>query len=193
MKRLAIVLAASAALTAGCSSTPPPRYYNLSPEAAKVTATTGPSVSVHATVPDKLDRPQLVVTVDTHQLSVLDQHRWAEPLGGEIGRVVAENLSRATGNPRISAYPQGTSLDADYRVLLDIQRFSGRLDGEVAVDALWSVRAARGGGELASGRSSAQDSAGKSYDTLIAAYNRALAKISDDIAAQVRTLPPVKR
>lgn len=192
MKQLAIVLAASAALSAGCSSTPPPHYYNLSPQAAQLGTKAGPSVSVHTTIPDKLDRPQLVVTVNTNEVAILEQHRWAEPLAGEIGRVIAANLSRATGNPRIAAYPQGTSLNADYRVLVDIQRFSGKLDGEVAVEALWSVRAARGG-ELGSGRASAQDSAGKSYETLVAAYDRALAKISGDIAAQVKALPPVKR
>lgn len=192
MKRLVIVLAASAALTAGCSSTPPPHYYNLSPQAAQLGTAAGPAVSVHTTIPDKLDRPQFVVTVNTNEVAILEQHRWAEPLDGEIGRVIAENLSRATGNPRIAAYPQGTSLNADYRVLVDIQRFSGKLDGEVAVEALWSVRAAKGG-ELASGRSSAQDSAGKSYDTLVAAYDRALAKISGDIAGRVKALPPVKR
>ena len=192
MKQLAIVLAASAALTAGCSSTPPPHYYHLSPQAAQVGTTAGPSVSVHTTIPEKLDRPQLVVTVNTNEVAILEQHRWAEPLAGEIGRVVAANLSRATGNPRIAAYPQGTSLNADYRVLVDIQRFSGKLDGEVAVEALWSVRAAQGG-ERSSGRASAQESAGKGYDTLVAAYDRALAKISYDIAAQVKALPPVKR
>jgi len=192
MKRFVIVLAVTAALTAACSSTPPPRYYNLSPQAAQVGTTAGPSVSVHTTVPDTLDRPQLVVTVNTNEVAILEQHRWAEPLAGEIGRAIAANLSRATGNPRIAAYPQATSLNADYRVLVDIQRFSGKLDGEVAVEALWSVRATQGG-ERSSGRTSAQESAGKTYDTLVAAYDRALAKISDDIAAQLKALPPVKR
>jgi uncharacterized lipoprotein YmbA len=188
-----VVALATLMLLAACSSTPPPHYYTLSPEAPKTAGASGPSVSVHATVPDKLDRPQLVVTVNTNEVAILEQHRWAESLEGEIGRVIAGNLSRTTGNPRIAAYPQGTSLNADYRVLVDIQRFSGKLEGEVAVDALWSVRAAKGGAELHAGRSSAQDSAGKSYDTLVAAYNRALAKISGEIAAQVRTLPTVKR
>jgi len=189
MKRFAIVLAASAALTAACSSTPPPHYYNLSPQAAQLGTTAGPSVSVHTTIPDKLDRPQLVVTVNTNEVAILEQR---EPLAGEIGRVIAANLSRATGNPRIAAYPQSTSLNADYRVLVDIQRFSGKLDGEVSVEALWSVRTAQGG-ERSSGRASAQDSAGKTYDTLVAAYDRALAKISDAIAAQIKALPAVKR
>jgi len=77
-------------------------------------------------------------------------------------------------------------------VLVDIQRFAGRLDGEVEVEALWSVRAAQGG-VLHRGRSSARETAGKTYDTLVAAYNRALAKISGDIAPALKSLPPPKR
>jgi uncharacterized lipoprotein YmbA len=192
MKRLAIVLAASAALTAGCSSTPPPHFYSLSPAAAQTAARPGPAVSVTASVPDMLDRPQFVVAVSANEVSLLEQHRWAGPLAGEIGRTIAQNLSRATGNPYVLAYPQAGSLSADYRVMVDIQRFSGKLDGEVEVEALWSVRAAQGS-VLHSGRASARETSGKTYDTLVAAYNRALGKISSEIAPTVKALPPVKR
>ena len=133
-----------------------------------------------------------MVAVSANEVSLLEQHRWAGPLAGEIGRTIAQNLSRATGNPYVLAYPQAGSLSADYRVMVDIQRFSGKLDGEVEVEALWSVRAAQGS-VLHSGRASARETSGKTYDTLVAAYNRALGKISAEIAPTVKALPPVKR
>jgi len=192
MKRVVIAIAAGAALAAGCSSTPPPHFYTLSPEVAQAGAAPGPSVSVTAGIPDALDRPQFVVVVNANEVAILEQQRWAGPLAGEIGRTIAQNISRATGNPNVGAYPQGNAPSADYRVLVDIQRFAGRLDGEVEVEALWSVRAAQGG-VLHRGRSSARETAGKTYDTLVAAYNRALAKISGDIAPALKSLPPPKR
>jgi len=191
MKQVFVALAASAALVAGCSSTPPPHYYTLSPELQPAAAAPGPSVSVTASIPDMLDRPQFVVVVNTNEVAILEQHRWAGPLAGEVGRAIAGNLSRATGNPNVAATSQSTGRNADYRVLVDIQRFAGRLDGDVDVEALWNVRAAQGG-VLRSGRSSARETAGKTYDTLVAAYNRALAKLSAEIAPALTSLPPAK-
>ena len=190
MKWFAIT--ACAALASGCSSTPEPRFYMLSPQTESVAYVAGPSVAVGAvTVPDSVDRPQLVVTVNANEVAILEQQRWTEPLAGELGRVLAENLTRATGNSRIAAYPQNASLNAQYRVLVDFQRFAGRPDGEVVLDALWSLRSAKGD-VLRSGRTRAKETAGKGYDELVAAYSRALKAITDEIAPALKGLPTAK-
>lgn len=191
MRRLVIV--AAALLAAGCASTPASRFYTLSAQIESVAYTPGPSVSVAAvTVPDVVDRPQLVVAVNANEVIIVEQHRWAEPLKGELGRVIAENLSRMTGNAHIAAYPQNASLNAEYRVLVDFQRFAGRPEGEVLLDALWSLRAANGD-LLRSGRARAQESADKGYDALVAAYSRALSTISAEIAEALKALPAARR
>ena len=187
MKWFAIT--ACAALAAGCSSTPEPRFYTLSPQTDSVAFVAGPSVAVGAvTVPDSVDRPQLVITVNANEVAILEQQRWAEPLAGELGRVLAENLTRATGNTRIAAYPQNASLNAEYRVLVDFQRFAGRPEGQVELDALWSLRSAKGE-LLRSGRTQAKEATGKGYDAMVAAYSRALKTISDEIVPALKALP----
>lgn len=189
MRWIAITaVAALAALAAGCASTPQPHFYTLSAQTESAAYVAGPSIAVGAvTVPDAVDRPQLVVTVNANEVTILQQHRWAQPLESELGRVLAENLTRETGNPRIAAYPQNASLNAEYRVLVDFQSFAGRPNGDVALDALWSVRAADGK-VLHSGRTRAKESAGEGYDRLVAAYSRALKVISDEIAAPLKKL-----
>lgn len=187
------VIVAMALLAAGCAGTPEPRFYTLSAQIESVAYAPGPSVAVSAvTVPDVVDRPQLVVTVNANEVIIVERHRWAEPLKGELGRVIAENLSRMTGNARIAAYPQNASLNAEYRVLVDFQRFAGRPEGEVLLDALWSLRAANGD-VLRSGRTRAQESADKGYDALVAAYSRALSTISAEIAEALKALPAARR
>jgi len=191
MKRLFV--AAAALLAVGCASTPEPRFYTLSAQIESVGYTPGPSVSVAAvTVPDVVDRPQLVVAVNANEVIIVEQHRWAEPLKGELGRVIAENLSRMTGNAHIAAYPQNASLNADYRVLVDFQRFAGRPGGGVVLDAHWSLRAANGK-VLRSGRARAEESAGPGYDALVAAYSRAVQRISAEIAEALKALPAAQR
>lgn len=183
-----IAITALAALAAGCASTPEPHFYTLSAQTESEAYVAGPSVAVGAvTVPDAVDRPQLVVTVNANEVAILQQHRWAQPLKSELGRVLAENLTRETGNPRIAAYPQNASLNAEYRVLVDFQRFTGRPNGEVALDALWSVRATNGD-VLRSGRTRAKEKTAEGYDALVAAYSRALQAVSDAIAAALKKL-----
>jgi uncharacterized protein len=183
---------ASLTMLVGCASTPPPRYYTLSIEAPQTASAQGPSISVAAvTVPDTVDRPQLVVAVNANEVIILEQQRWAEPLKGELGRVLAENLSRATGNPRIAAYPQSASLNADYRLLVDFQRFAGRPGGDVVLDVLWGVRA-KDGALVRRGRSSAREAVDKGYDALVVAYSRALATLAGEIATALKDLPAAK-
>jgi uncharacterized lipoprotein YmbA len=187
------IVIAGALLAAGCASTPAPRFYTLSAQTEPAPEAAGPSVSVAAvTVPDVVDRPQLVVAVNANEVIIVEQHRWAEPLKGELGRVIAENLARITGIARIAAYPQNASLNADLRVLVDFQRLVGRPEGEVLLDALWSVRTANGQ-VLRSGRASVRETAGAGYDALVAAYSRALASLSAEIAAALKGLPAATR
>lgn len=191
MRRLFIPVAVL--IAAGCAGTPEPRFYTLSAQIESAAYAPGPSVSVAAvTVPDVVDRPQLVVAVNANEVIIVQQHRWAEPLKGELGRVIAENLSRTTGNAHIAAYPQNASLNANYRLLVDFQRFAGQPQGAVVLDALWSLRAANGE-LLRSGRARAQAQSGQGYDALVAAYSRALAKICTEIATALKGLPAEPR
>jgi len=193
MTRTASVLAACAMLVAGCGTSPTPQYYTLSvdtPSAA--TGATGglPSIAVGAvTVPEAVDRPQFVVRTGANEVKFEEQHRWAGPLKSELPRVLAGNLARATGNSHISAYPESASLGADYRVLVDFQRFDGAPGGEVALDALWTVVAANGD-VVRSGRASVREPVtGNDYAALVAAYSRGVSQVSAAIAEGIKDLP----
>ena len=85
-----IVTAHLASALAGCSRSPQITFYTLEPGVqSEVTAptTAAPSVSVGpVTLPDMVDRPQLVVRVAATRMDILEAHRWAEPLKSEIPR-----------------------------------------------------------------------------------------------------------
>jgi uncharacterized lipoprotein YmbA len=185
-KFIATLVLAAAALT-GCGSSPTPRFYTLSaPE--QPTATAVYSVTVGpVSVPDVVDRPQFVLRTAANEVLIAEQSRWAESLKSGIARVIAANLAQALVDAHVSAYPQGTGSEADYRVVVDIQRFDS-VPGEAAtVEALWVVRPKAKGLATRSGRSLVREPApGKGYDTLVAAHERALARISREIAEAVR-------
>ena len=166
-------------LIGACGSPPRERFYTLDAPEPPVAADGAPSIAVGpVTVPELVDRPQLVVRLGANQVALEEQARWAEPLRGAIARVVAANLAAALG-ARVVGQRNG---DPDYRVTLDVQRFESTPGEAVLIDAAWSV--VPKAGERRSGRSLAREKPqGKDYDALAAAHSAALAAISRDIAA----------
>jgi len=149
--------------------------------AAPPTLAVGP-----VTLPELVDRPQLVVRVAANRVAILESQRWAEPLKSEIPRVVAEDLGRLLGPGRVSSYLQHAAAAPDCRVLLDIERFEAFPGDAVSVEAVWSLRRVSGGGSR-TGRTQVREPVrGEGYDALVAAYSRALLAVSADLAAAIR-------
>ena len=185
--RMTIFLLAIAVLAAGCSSSPPSRFYTLDS-----TATVGGAALSDTkvmvgpvSIPASVDQPQFVVTVASNQVTVDEFNRWAAPLNDAIARAVAGDLSNLLGTPEV-ATAQLANFQPDYMVTIDVQRFVSVKGDSATLEAVWTVR--RINGETKSGRTSVKEAAqGKDYDALAAAHSRALAKLSSDVADAIRS------
>ena len=166
-------------LTACLGNPPHESFFTLNAPEPPAAAQDAPSIAVApVSIPEIVDRPQIVVRLGPNQVQIIEQARWAEPLKVAIARVVAANLA-ATLNARL-APSRG---DADYRVALDVQRFESPADA-VLVEALWTVTSKDG---KQSGRSIVrQKIANREYASLAAAHSAALAAMSKEIAAAIR-------
>lgn len=197
MKHHALVaLVAGLILTTlgGCASTPDERFYTLSAVAVAdpPAATTAYSVSVGpVTVPEMVDRPQLVLRLDANRVAILEHERWATPLQSGIGQVVAANLAQLLGDgARVAAYPQSATAEPDYRVAVDVQGFESAPGSAASLDVLWTIRGARGA-LVKAGRSTISEPArGSDTEALVAAHDRALAALSRDIARSLLSARP---
>jgi uncharacterized lipoprotein YmbA len=182
---------------AGCSRSPRVTFYTLEPAAQPETAaaaTAAPSVAVGpVSLPELVDRPQLVLRVAANRVEIMETHRWAEPLKSEIPRLIAENLGRLLGSSRVSSYLQHSGADADYRVLADFKRFESSQDGVVTVEATWSLRRAAGGAAQNGHILVREPLSAAGYDPLVAAYGRALLTVSRDLALAIRAEAAVGR
>lgn len=190
--RAAALALAAALVLAGCGSPPKISFYTLAPRSDPLPATVAQPASSPigitvgpVTLPDLVDRPQLVVRTAENEVALLDQHRWAEPLKREIPRVLAGHLSRLLGTPRVSVYPTGAVGPGDVRVRVDIQRFESLPGQEVVLEAFWIVSPPSG--EPRSGRWTQRvPVAGPGYDALVAAHGVALERLGEELAAQIR-------
>jgi len=185
----ALALCTLAAVAAGCGSSPPSRFYTLSGTTAAAAAPSNLSIAVGpVTIPGAVDRPQMVVTTGANQVELDEFNRWAAPLGNNISRVVAMNLVTLLGTPNVSLFPQMLSANTDFRVAIEVQRFDSTPGDSALLDAVWVVRRTAVG-KSDTGRTTVREPvAEKSYDALVAAHSRAVARLSQDIATAVQEL-----
>lgn len=189
----AFILMCSAVLSmAGCAGSPKSTFYTLSavgPVPSAPAASPVPIAIETVTVPELVDRPQMVVRVDATRVEIDEFSRWAEPLKSQIPAVIAEDLTRLVPGARVSVYPQRADDGAVYRVSVDVQNFESAPGTMAGIAVLWSVRPPKG--TAVSGRTVVHEPvAGGGYDALVDAHSRALGAVSADIARSIQQARP---
>ena len=175
----------------GCigGGSPPTRFYVLTAVAADKAGPAAASlpVGVRVTLPDYLDRPQIVTRVSGSQLALAEFDRWASPLGDEFPRVLAENLGVLLPSDQVVVFPWARTARVDYEVSVDVARFEGRPGGDCSLVARWSIYNRDKTVVLATKKSSLSEAAsGGDYEALAAAQSRLLAALSREIADGLR-------
>ena len=181
-----------AAVGAGCAS-PRSDFYTLSRQAKTSPSAADYSVAVGpVSVPEIVDRPQIVVRTGPNQVFIDEFHRWGSPLRDGIARGIAGNLAALLG-AQVSVFPHPTSSAAKYRAAVDVMVFDSTPGESAALDAVWVVRGG-GDGAIASGRTTVRETVSDGgYAALVAAHSRALEKLSVDIADAIRGLEQTGR
>jgi len=137
-------LVATLLLTA-CAETASFNYYTLtgpvSAAAAPPLTAARPTVLIEvlpSTVPQQVQRPQLVLSTAPGQVKFMEQQRWSQPVADEISQALSQDLTRSL--PAIDVY---RSAHADtqtvYRIALNVQRFESVPGSRATLDAVWSV------------------------------------------------------
>lgn len=172
----------------GCGTTAPSRFYTLDSTATEAPAAPVPRAIVvgPVSVPGAVDRPEFVIQVAPNRVEIDEFERWAAPLDEAIARTVVGDLAVLLGNPQV-ATDLLANFRPDYRVTIDVQRFDS-IQGEAAlIEAVWAVSPSAGG-PTRSGRTVAREAVtGEGVDAFAGAHSRALAQVSRDIAAAIRS------
>jgi uncharacterized lipoprotein YmbA len=188
-RHASVPIACLLALVAAACSSPSARFYTLSATAEQAPAASKLSIAVGpVSVPATIDRPQVVVTTSPNAVSIDEYSRWASPIQDNLSRVLAEDLGKVLGTPRVMLFKETLNTDIDYRVQVEVRNFESAPGKYAALDAVWTVRRMKDG-KNESGRTSVREPVqGDGYDELAAAHSRAVAKMSQDIAGVVRSL-----
>lgn len=199
----------AAALLVACAS-PEPRFYSLAPgptatervaprqgDATAGTAVTAPTSQAAAMwievapvrVPERLNRPQLMVTEGdpaTGQLKLLEESRWSAPLPDEFRDALSQRLQTVLG--AVDIYQQGLSgVEPVYRVTTEVVRMDATLGQQAGATIQWTVRRLPDG-RVVSGRTEADLPASGGVESAVAAYRQIVASAAAEIAQGVASM-----
>ncbi|NLP60500.1 PqiC family protein [Paraburkholderia sacchari] len=174
---------------AGCRS-PSPTFYLMHGDAQRTDPPARATMNIvvsPVTVPDIVDRPQIVTRGAGNRIELNEFARWAEPLRTNIARVLAADLGQRLATARVSLVEAGASASSEWHVRVDVVSIDSVPGEAVTIDAQWSVRPP-GNGAPVLGQTVAREAVdGRDYGALVAAHERALGVISTDIAAAIST------
>jgi len=192
---VSLIMVLIGAMTTGCGTTAPYRFYMLAPihepaPAGFAGAATRPLIGIRSvTWPDYLDRPQIATRVSQHRLVYDDSRRWAEPLQENFLRVLAENLAWRLKTDQVVQYPWPGGRRVGYQVVVRVLEFEAGPDPSAKLIALWSVRDMDHAEVVPTRRSSFSVAAPLAdFDARARALSEAVASLSGEMAEALRHL-----
>jgi uncharacterized protein len=181
-------------LVAACAG-PSPRsnYYllNALPEQetgqAATAASDGLSIGIGPiSLPDYLDRQQIVIRTDPNEVSFSEFDRWAEPLINKFMRVFKEDLVDRLRTDTIFVYPWPPDAVFEFQVAAEVTRFDAHPGDSAQLDVQWMILRAHDREVILSRKSSYTVELDRSdYKTIVAAQSRTVADFSREVAAAV--------
>jgi uncharacterized lipoprotein YmbA len=186
----------------GCSVLGPlpdrSRYYTVTsvapPETAPLDSPAAPPARVYGlgpiTVPAYLDRPEVATRVSPTELTYSHTARWAEPLVATVSTALLGDLSARLPNDRVLAYRWAGGEQVDYQIMVYMQRFEPDALGNTLVTAQWLITDPRGREHLVIRDTNIIHPHGPGDADPAAALSATLGALSDEIALELRRLPP---
>jgi len=138
-------------------------------------------------LPPSLDRPQIVTRLQPNEVQIAEFHRWAEPLGENLTRVLVDNLSVLLGTENVARYPWRRNDSIDYQVCVDVLRFDAEQGKGSILQARWSLFDSKDQQILHRGVRLITPVEGEGYEAIVNAMGKNIEKLSRDIASAVQT------
>ncbi len=190
---LLIILVIVVIFFSGCSRSPAPRFYTLSPIQDQVitmrsSMVQNPVVGIGPVkLADYLDQSQIVTRTTDNQLVKAEFNRWVGPLKNNFINVLADNIGFLVPTEQIQLYPWRNTVPIDFQVAVDVVRCDGRLGDAAWLETRWSIFQGSEKKLVKTMRSSISEPVtGADYSDLVAAESRALGRLSQEIAQAIK-------
>ncbi|MCU7833842.1 MAG: PqiC family protein [gamma proteobacterium symbiont of Taylorina sp.] len=138
-------------------------------------------------IPDTLDQAPIVTRTGSNTLLADEFHRWSGDFQSDILRTLGENISILLPTKQIVLGHETVLLPVDFLVIINIREFDGILGGVVTLNADWIVAGQNKAKKITSKKSVFQEKMnGIAYQDYVATQSRLLARLSEEIADEIR-------
>ena len=138
-------------------------------------------------IPEYLNRPQIVTHIDGTEYHLDEFNQWLEPLGGNLTRVFAENLSIILSDDQIDVLSMDRPMDTDFSINIQIMRLDGKPGEEMVLIARWFLFDQRNNVLSLTKRSVFREKVGDGgYQNIVSVQNRLIESLSREIANGIR-------
>ena len=144
------------------------------------------------TLPELLDQPGVVSRKGGTVVNVATYHIWAGELEPAFTRVLAENVAHRLDHDSVWPSPWDNRFRPEYQVRIFVDRFSGEVNGEVALNLTWTLLADYGQELIRTERYRGTVIAEGGYDGYVNALNQLLAEFSEHLADELPGQIPEK-
>ena len=137
---LAGALAVVAAFS-GCASRSLEHFYTVSGPQSTSTSNATPEIAVApVAIPPLIDRPQFVVRASGHEVSVLEDHRWAEPLARDLTRALVDGLRTSSGGVEVAERDTARARVAPFMLEVTVSELIAGPGPQATLRASWVLR-----------------------------------------------------
>ncbi len=182
-------------LLVACGSSPPVRYFSLSPMDSDYRQDPDDAVILGLgplRMPEYLNRSQIVMRAAGAEMQVDEFSHWAEPISQALHRVVSADVDNLLDGVIVITFPYASIVhtEVDYRLRGEVSRFDADRSGRVVLEIQWVI-AEVGSGIVVRPRRSRYESQATTVDdpaAVVVAMNKALALFSRDIAIELEAV-----
>jgi len=182
---------AFAAIIGGCASHPVEHFYTVSDLNLQAGADATPArangrtvVVAEASLPELINRPQMVMRASGHEISILENHRWAEPLASDLTRALIAALRQADAGADFVSSEGPRAQDGAQVLEVEIGELVSGPGPEVSLQASWVLRD-RSRASVGQGQLTTKIPCAAGPEAVVAAYAQAMRALADAIAASL--------
>lgn len=176
-----------------CVSSPPVRYYSLNPIDTDYQQDPDDAVMLGIgplSIPDYLNRSQIVTRDVDAQMRVDDFSRWTEPLADSMHRIISTDVDNLLHGVVVVMYPYDAVVRShlDYRLVGDVNRFDADSSGLVVLEIQWAIVDTEANLLVPARRNryQAQMVTSGDFGAMVAAMNDVLSQFSRDVAGRLK-------
>jgi uncharacterized lipoprotein YmbA len=184
---LALMVAAGPACSFLKPHSDPARYYVLTAQVRGAPAEAERSIGLaRVSLPEYLNRADLVTRTTANALAVSEFEMWAEPLRDGFRRTLSADLGGLMGADRVIGSPWDSAHPPDLAVDVEVRRFERVGNAGVELEAVFKVTPKSGAPVAIHQSTLRRPVAAPGTDAMVAAMSQTVADLAAQIAAAAR-------